>query len=393
LAAHPLLWWLARDVRFHAELLADDAAAAATGRERYARDLLDLAERAEPELAAAGTVPVFHRPSEFFRRIQMLLQREGRLSAPVSLVRRSVQTLAAFALVGVAAATLGVPAAAQEPHRRELVAQNDALRAQIDALHTELANLRALLDEHKQKQARDQVPAAVPSPNAHSGSDGATPDGNEALRVLDQLARVGDMRPTTEEAHAAIRALQRLAEGPRTDADADPVRVNELLEKAAASADANSTEAQDAKRVVLPEMYRRYYDQYLKAFPARLPVPGSANADPQPAPRARTSADDVAELVSRCLDLKGDLELAEMEAAEAKEQHEAGVVSGLDNKRVQLKFATLQRKYAAVRVLVRGEIEATQQEIEVLAALRDQTGSAAQLARAKARLEALQAAN
>jgi hypothetical protein len=60
-----------------------------------------------------------------------------------------------------------------------------------------------------------------------------------------------------------------------------------------------------------------------------------------------------------------------------------------------MKAAALQRKYAAVRVLVRGEIEATQQEIEAMQAEHEAgrgPANHAQVARAKARLEALQSA-
>jgi beta-lactamase regulating signal transducer with metallopeptidase domain len=414
LAAHPLFWWLARDVRFHAELLADDAAAAATGRERYARDLLDLAERKEPELAAAGAVPVFHRPSEFFRRIQMLLQREGRLSAPVSLVRRSVQTLAAFALVGFAAATFGVPAAAQEPSRRDLKAQNDELRAQLDALYAELATLKAMLEQQKQQAAGAAAAAmnesylgavrkAVSPPGDHPHAPPAKADptselpqaehrthaAHEAMRALSRLAEEGGAdRPTPEQAHAYLRTLAQLAEvHPGTAPAAQP-----------------NVPTVGAAATELPEKYQRYIDQWMnQVWHSHEPLaehraamwPPSGDAVPAPNSRATASVDGVAELVSRCIDLKSDLELAELEAAEAKAHHEAGVTTALERKRLQMKAAALQRKYAAVRVLVRGEIEATQQEIEAMQAEHEAgrgPANHAQVARAKARLEALQSA-
>lgn len=142
LFCHPLFWWLCREVRFCSELLADDAAARCGGRQLYARALIDLAERSGPQVAAAGTVAVFHRPSEFYRRIQMLLARQGSLPTSIPRWRRCAHALSMLCLVGGAASVFGVPAPAQEP-ARSLKKENADLRATVDTLRDELAALRA----------------------------------------------------------------------------------------------------------------------------------------------------------------------------------------------------------------------------------------------------------
>lgn len=104
-----------------------------------------------------------------------------------------------------------------------------------------------------------------------------------------------------------------------------------------------------------------------------------------------------AEIVSRCLDLKGELEVAEMEAEDQQVKHEAGVVSSIETKRSAMKVATLQRKYTMVQRLIDGEVEATKREIKrfewfLACGNADEKACAeAQIARAKARLEALHA--
>jgi beta-lactamase regulating signal transducer with metallopeptidase domain/LysM repeat protein len=220
LGLHPLFWWLVRDVRFQCELLADDAAAAAD-RTDYARELIDLAETAAPALHALGTVSVFHRPSDFYRRMQMLLQREGRLSASSSRVRRTAQAVAAFLCVGVAASVLGVPLRAQDPTPESaLQQQNEKLRAELDALRTELRDLRA----------------ALVSTNGTLGRVANDPAADEQLRSA--LGRIQNLRAALENADgsvgrlisdpdaadplkAAMRKLQ--GDGEAADGSGDPV--------------------------------------------------------------------------------------------------------------------------------------------------------------------------
>ncbi len=75
---HPAYWWLRREARRAAEVLADASAAAQISRAAYARAMIDLAERLptvrRARAVALGMVTV---QTEFGRRMEMLLQREG----------------------------------------------------------------------------------------------------------------------------------------------------------------------------------------------------------------------------------------------------------------------------------------------------------------------------
>lgn len=189
LGLHPLFWWLVRDVRFQCELLADDTAAAAD-RADYARELIDLAERAAPALQAVGTVSVLHRPSDFYRRMQMLLQREGRLIPSSSRLRRTAQAVAALLCVSVAASVLGVPLRAQDPTPESaLRQQNDKLRAELDALRAEIQNLRE----------------AVTNTSGVLGRLNDGPSGAEQGRA--SLERIPDLRAILENADGLVGRL------------------------------------------------------------------------------------------------------------------------------------------------------------------------------------------
>ncbi len=461
LAAHPLFWWLTRDLRFHAELLADDAAAAATGATRYARDLIDLAERAEPELAAVGAVPVFHRPSEFFRRIQMLLQREGRLSTSSSLARRFVHTTAAFVAVSLAAATFGVPAVAQDPApKRDRAAQTAELRAPIDVLRAELEVVREALRQakeaanaHGEGHGNPSMPGnveGVPTPDA--SSSGALPrlhaeaasrwlralhEPVEDARIREQLHTQGfdtSGRWPLHQAHEHFLEMvkqapsgtewQRFAEaiknrdplhhthefGPSTDTPHASVPAGANPHPTDPRAHLPS-EARSADGTGHPAGHVAGHGQGHGEWAGTPDAPPTATtgtfpiSTPTPAPRqepegaaASMSIAATAEIVSRCLDLKGDLEVAEMEAIDLKAKHEAGVATSIEHKRAAMKVATLQRKFTMVQRLIAGEVEATEREMKTYTyylhcgTAAEKACAEAMLARAKARLDALQTA-
>lgn len=188
LFCHPLFWWLCREVRFCSELLADDAAAA-EGRHHYARALIDLAERDQPQLVANGTVAVFHRPSEFYRRIQMLLQREAPLCTSTSRLRRFTHAFAMLCLVGTAASLFGVPAAAQDPTGRSMRKENAELRETIETLRAELTDLRRQIQELGETHARAEHGGAIDSllRAANEAKSHDARDAQDLDRVFEQL--------------------------------------------------------------------------------------------------------------------------------------------------------------------------------------------------------------
>ena len=116
LYAHPLYWWLKGQVRMAAELIADDWAARFTGKEAYASELIALAKSCgRVPLPIAGAAGLFTSSSQFFRRMQMLLQREQPLATrPAAKWRWSVVSIMGLA-VGLAVAVAGLQPASGRP--------------------------------------------------------------------------------------------------------------------------------------------------------------------------------------------------------------------------------------------------------------------------------------
>ena len=115
LYCHPLYWWLRREGQLAAELVADDWAAAQTGKETYVEELVALARcTGRGDLPLFGVTGLFTSPSMFYRRMHMLLAREKPLSTKTSLAWRLASASALAAAVTLATAVAGVrPAAGQ----------------------------------------------------------------------------------------------------------------------------------------------------------------------------------------------------------------------------------------------------------------------------------------
>lgn len=122
---HPLYWLLRSRASLAREMVADDIAASITSRAAYAADLLELARiraglRATP-LAAVG---IFRSPSHFYRRMQMLMQRNIRLDNRCSLAWRMTSGSACIIVLVAACVSIGVrPAVAQDRPRTDQARQ------------------------------------------------------------------------------------------------------------------------------------------------------------------------------------------------------------------------------------------------------------------------------
>ena len=115
LYAQPLYWWLRSHVRLAAELVADDYAARQSDKETYALELIALAKTANGVGVLWGVTGVVSSPSQFYRRMQMLIVRE----TPLALKPSASWQMGSFALAGIAialaAAMLGThPAEGQQ---------------------------------------------------------------------------------------------------------------------------------------------------------------------------------------------------------------------------------------------------------------------------------------
>jgi beta-lactamase regulating signal transducer with metallopeptidase domain len=103
---HPLYWWLRGEVRMAAELVADDWAARQTGKEVYVAELVALARgSSRRRLSFLAGTGVFSSPSQFYRRMQMLLTRENPLTTRPS-VRWRIASAAGLAVAVAFAAAL-----------------------------------------------------------------------------------------------------------------------------------------------------------------------------------------------------------------------------------------------------------------------------------------------
>lgn len=183
---HPVLWWLRKEVRFASEVLADATAVVDGERTDYARSLLGLAasEGHAPPLA----VSLFRRRSEFFRRMNMLLERDCELRVSISRLRRASQAIVAVVVLATCGAFLGVRAPAQEPGGdtvRSLREENAKLRAQIEDLRKSIDALtKAMARQEKPQPQLDDVTAT------QAATDAAKPPQLPLLTDLPLLNRL-----------------------------------------------------------------------------------------------------------------------------------------------------------------------------------------------------------
>lgn len=446
---HPLLWLLARDLRFLGELRADDAAAAQAPT-AYARALLSLADGDLRTPRVAGTVAVFHKPSDFFRRIQMLLQREGRLRSRSSRAGKLAQAGAMFALTLGAAGLFGAPATAQDPQGRTLRKENAKLQDEIATLRAELDSLRAMLE----KVRADRVAAG--SPVHDRVAENPATSTNELLDPVERDA-LDRAKQRWQQEHDGV-----LAELIHGSSQQDLARINRALHEALqrrrdAAPGSGDPFGSPAARAVfgtqaapITEVPPHFIDGW-KSYtagsvsrdqpqPPSDPAPNSqpsaqepsttvpvlseipvlnrmftAGADglpnhvvdvamlpqsalaPQPAPPTST-VDAIADLTSRCIDLRTEVEIQEADLAELSARAEKGIASTGELRRGTIRLESQRRKLAIVMRLLDGEIAATESEVaryeHDLGKLKDPSETLrtqVQLQRAMARLDALRA--
>lgn len=156
---HPLYWLLRRTSNLARELVVDDWAAQADGKETYVAQLIALArEHAGRSISPLGAIGILQTRSHFYRRMHMLLHRNESLAMRCSNVCRVMMASLALTIVIGAASLTGVrPAMAQNPpgakdadtnnravNERAAADQIDALKAENQSLHSELEKLKQL---------------------------------------------------------------------------------------------------------------------------------------------------------------------------------------------------------------------------------------------------------
>jgi beta-lactamase regulating signal transducer with metallopeptidase domain len=106
---HPLYWWLRRSASLARELVADDWAARADGKEAYVSELVALARTRMTGMAGPiGAIGILQNRSHFYWRMRMLLQRQIPLATRCSNRCRAALAMVTVMAVVVMAAMIGV---------------------------------------------------------------------------------------------------------------------------------------------------------------------------------------------------------------------------------------------------------------------------------------------
>jgi len=126
LYAHPLYWWIRDRTYLAAELVADDWAAGHTSSAAYAEELISLVkEQGRRGLAHVGTVGVFSSPTQFYRRMEMLVRRQTPLMTACGRRWRLLTLLTATLTVALLGSVYGVRHVQAEPDDETPVAATE----------------------------------------------------------------------------------------------------------------------------------------------------------------------------------------------------------------------------------------------------------------------------
>jgi protein involved in polysaccharide export with SLBB domain len=175
---HPLYWWLRRGAELARELVADDWAARADGKEAYVTELVALARtRVAGSIGPVGAVGILQVRSHFYRRMRMLLQRHRPLATRCSTPCRAAMGVLAVALVIGMASVLGVgPARAQSATPADAAPAAEKV-ADVPADHV--------------IGVGDLVSVSDADPNAPAKALRVNKDGNVTIPVLGSIKATG----------------------------------------------------------------------------------------------------------------------------------------------------------------------------------------------------------
>ncbi|MAE65675.1 MAG: hypothetical protein CMJ18_15510 [Phycisphaeraceae bacterium] len=342
---HPLYWCLRRSVRLASETLADDVAAARSGRHEYARLLIAFAERDAAFAAPGGALSIFRSRTEFSRRIEMLVSRNERLAWRCSWMRRTVHLGLLVVVVTLAAGVFGVrPVAAQTPEsevkkQQEARAKLAELRRQRARLLKELRELerRAGLERPGTNKSAPEPDVAQPGVGNDFGPRGypkrrpsAAPGATEAPTQRDPVA---GSAPRRGEAAAPVPRPNRNPFTPRPS-------------------------ARDPHRPTAPSTPESPFAR----GPRRAPAPSRLSSV---APRG-TSADACFLLVSRIIDLRAEVEIGQANMARISGLVKANAASKSELTGLAIRLRAAERKLDVARGLAESELVATMEEIKAL---------------------------
>lgn len=404
---HPLFWFLRREARLSAELIADDWAARQSDRAQYARELIALS--ATNHSGPAGllpAMPVIASKNQFYRRMTMLLQRDDDLATSCTPLRRRLQLSLAGLFVATAASLWGVePLSAQEPGKssvRKLRVENDRLASRVADLQSQLAVLE---DRLAQVLAMDPRPAKFPPGligigEGAGGKPGRVPPPpmlNEDLLRAHDLLRDLPMSVRTLDAHeldiilravAAQRGDEKASKRDMRDAwreqiaemaaveEVEAVDEVEEVEEVEVSEEVNE-EIEEPEEVENPEEPSVLSDLIgVRARDLQSAVRNLNGRSPQLpgfAPEARAYEDQVLansavlDLVTRHIDLVSDLRQAEIHISETSALAERSMVSKSELRAAEISLDATQQKLDALRRVMDVEVSAAKLGINSLA--------------------------
>lgn len=225
---HPLYWWLRSRTFLARELIADDRAAAATGRVTYAADLLSLAKACRaPGRGPLGAVAMFHFTTDLYRRILMLVQRQGVLQTRCSGSWRVGWIAASAAVFVLACGTLGL---------RSVAAQVATARDQeVTATETRTADAAAELGIDKADTATADRVAATSELADTGRKDGDVSQDGPSREALERKLKAAEDQ--VQQLRRLLGAVGMETRDPRNETDVELKRAYDELGKAAADRD------------------------------------------------------------------------------------------------------------------------------------------------------------
>ena len=395
---NPLYWWLRAQVRLASELLADDWAAARGEKREYARQLIRFAEDAGSLAAApAGVHSVLRSPSEFYRRLEMLMSREDTLDNRCTTKRSLVQVGIAFVIVITGAAFFGArPATAQEPEEEppgvEIVfdqtpEQDASTQDGIKQLRDQNKKLMDLVND-----LRHQLAAM----SASRSTKNVTPWGNRYPRTQRRVrVQTGDTPLRILKRHGLGRkdlgGFLNLNPGLRSNrlrpgqfvnilsaggglldvAEEEPEEepeeeiVEEIVEEEATVAEEmTATESDESAGSTSPNRARNIGDPETgRLYRRNIGFAGNNSGS--------FSVESTLSLVTKSIDLQSELQLAEAELGRMQALRKNKAVTRAEFDRAQIKLSTAHRKFKLVTRLIESEIEASRIELEGMLQERD----------------------
>jgi len=357
---HPLYWYLRRTSTLARELVVDDLAARADGKETYVSQLIALARtRAGTSLSPIGAIGILQPRSHFYRRMHMLLQRTKPLATRCSISARLTITSIAVAVVIAATAFIGVrPASAQsaaaDPSQPDKIqkdrqAEFDELLAKKNAVEKELALLKA-------QQAKG------------AGGDGSGFDPREikkrskdATQMIDEL---------TDSQIAMLDQNMRKLVGQR---DALRQHLEELTQNfgpnhptvIATKKDLGECEA---KLGIYAAEWRDFQKKIAGAgglIPGETGAPAKAGANPFAADMGRVGGVqiDLIQLGNSLIDATAALQLAKLKLSVAVQVENNGGKNELEVMTAKVNLTTAEKRLALLRGIAEISLRSAQDEL------------------------------